>query len=303
MLPVLVLLVIAAAGFTWLWLHRFQKDRLWKSAWGVPAVALAAIALLVATDLHLQKVAGLLLMPAGLTWLALIAALVATLVGRHWRFAGAVGAGLVLFTLAGNVWFGAWLIGTLERGLPPAPSLQPAQLATWGKFDALLVLGGGTDLAPNGDAQLNSAGDRLALAAGIYRVGKADVLVGSGWGLDEPDRSLGAEARQLWQRMAVPEEAILVLPDKARITREEVAAYATLVTERGWKRVGVVTSAWHMPRTLALCAKAGLTVVPVPCDYRSRSYPATFQYLIPQERGFSRVQLACWEHLGRLVGR
>ena len=43
---------------------------------------------------------------------------------------------------------------------------------------------------------------------------------------------------------------------------------------------------------------------PWPGGRGSPSYPR-FQlwHLVPQEEGFQKTQLACWEHLGRLAGR
>lgn len=297
MLPALLLVAIAAAALVWLRLTRDRKDRVWMWAWTVPAVAALALVGLIATDLYLQKVVAHLLMPAGLLWTALIVITGAALVARRWRDAAVVGALLALYTLAGNAWLGAWLIGTLERQVLPARRIQELPL-----FDAVCVLGGGTALQPDGTPQFGSAGDRLGYAARLYLAGKANALVASGLSLPGDDRNLAVETRALWRDFGVQDGAIEVI-GKGLVTRDEIALYRDLARARGWRRLGLVTSAWHLPRALALCRAAGLEVTPLPCDARSRGFPPWFLYLIPQDKGFAKVQLGAWEWIGRAVGR
>jgi uncharacterized SAM-binding protein YcdF (DUF218 family) len=75
-----------------------------------------------------------------------------------------------------------------------------------------------------------------------------------------------------------------------------------LISQRGWQRVGVCSSAWHLRRVEALCRKEGLTVVPVPADFLSSPLPWSPLYAIPQARGFQNVQKALWEFLGAFGG-
>ncbi len=298
MLPALLLVVIAGAALAWLWLTRDKKDRIWAWAWTVPAVAVIALLALVATDLYLQKVVAHLLMPAGLVWSALIVLTTMALVARRWRDGAVLSALLLAYTLAGNVWLGCWLVDTLERQVLPAKRVEELPL-----FDAVCVLGGGTDLQPDGTPQFGAGGgDRIAHAARLYLAGKANVLVCSGLSLPGDDRNLAVETHKLWQGFAVDAGAIVVV-GRGLITRDEIGIYKELVAKHGWRRLGLVTSAWHLPRALALCRAIGLEVTPLPCDARSRAFPAWFLYLIPQDKGFSRVQIGAWEWIGRLVGR
>lgn len=298
MLPALLLVVIAGAALAWLWLTREHRDRVWKWAWLVPVVAVVALVALVATDLYLQKVVSHLLLPVGLLWSALIVLTAMALVARRWRDGAVLGGLLLLFTLSGNVWFGTWLVGRLEREVLPAKRVADLPL-----FDAVFVLGGGSDLQPDGSPQLGSvAGDRIAYAARLYLAGKANTLVASGLGLPGDDRNLAAETHALWRGFGVDDRAIIVVA-KGLITRDEIALYLDLARRHGWRRIGLVSSAWHLPRALALCRAVGLEVTPLPCNALSRPFPAWFLYLVPQDRGFSRVQIGMWELIGRAVGR
>jgi uncharacterized SAM-binding protein YcdF (DUF218 family) len=248
--------------------------------------------------LALTKLLGMLCMPLGLLWLGL--ALAATWAFRK-RLRG-LGAFLVLlflgFTLAGNVQVGAWFMGRLESEVPPlSESSAP--------FDALFVLGGGSQIDDQGHPLLSTGGDRIIEAARLWQAGRATCLVASGASDDAlaDRRNLGAETRAIWVSLGIPGTAIRVLAEPCFITRQEIQAYGRLKTREGWRRVGLVSSAWHLPRAMALARREGLAVVPVPSDRRGRMPRFQLWHLVPQADGFQNTQLACWEHLGRLAGR
>ncbi len=248
----------------------------------------------------LQKTLGLLAMPAGLLWLFLLAsALLCRL--RDQRLAARLFLLAALgYAAAGNVYLGSFLMARLEAGVPPvSPSaLQP--------LDAVFVLGGGTTEDPFGRPEANLSGDRVLLAARLWKAGKAAVLVASGtsrMGLHGRVRDLGEETRALWLDLGVPARAVVVVQGPCWNTRSEIRADLTLQRQRGWKRVGLLSSAWHLPRALALARRAGLDVVPLGADWRGRPHGFHLQLLVPQGEGFLDVQRACWEWLGRRMGR
>jgi uncharacterized SAM-binding protein YcdF (DUF218 family) len=103
--------------------------------------------------------------------------------------------------------------------------------------------------------------------------------------------------------VGVPDGAILPVPAPCWNTRDEIVAYARLQAQYGWKRVGLVSSASHLPRAMALAAKAGLVCTPLGADRIGRIHGFQIQDLIPQARAFKITHLACWEYLGRWVER
>jgi uncharacterized SAM-binding protein YcdF (DUF218 family) len=101
----------------------------------------------------------------------------------------------------------------------------------------------------------------------------------------------------------VPESAIHVVETPCRVTKEEVAAFGALKERFGWKRVALVSSAWHLPRIQRLAVKAGLDGIPYGSDWRGRQHVLQWQDCVPQGAGFWRVNLAVWEFVGNLAGR
>jgi uncharacterized SAM-binding protein YcdF (DUF218 family) len=66
------------------------------------------------------------------------------------------------------------------------------------------------------------------------------------------------------------ERTRLLLIEDARDTADESACLRDLLGEAPF---ALVTSAWHMPRAMALCTAQGLHALPCPTDYMAGSPP------------------------------
>jgi len=139
-------------------------------------------------------------------------------------------------------------------------------------FDAIVVLGGGLAPAMPPEREfprLVNGADRIWLAARLYHRKVAPRIIVSGGGyMAQPDTPATTEAagmRQFLIDLGVPSEAIV---DEAasRNTIENIRNIRALV---GNGRVALITSAYHMARTLHLAALAKLDVAAFPTDYRS----------------------------------
>lgn len=269
-------------------------------ALAVAALAVALVAM--PRGAMLGKLIGALAMPAGLLWLFLGGSFALQVHRRSRLGAGLALVGFVGFTIAGNGYLGAAWLARLEA---PYAATDPLALASEdGAFDAVFVLGGGTRGAADARPQLSGAGDRVLLGGRLYHAGATPILVASGHTVPGAARqeSAAAHTATLWQQIGVPPEAIVTLETPYN-TRTEIAAYAELAEERGWERVGLVTSAWHLPRTMALAESAGLDVVPLPADFRGVPVWDGLNSLVPHAVGFLWMHRAAWETLGAATGR
>ena len=245
-----------------------------------------------------EKMLSRLIFPVGLLWLLGFAVIWWLLLRNRRRVAGVALAIWFVYTLAGNSWIAQGMISWLEADFGPPPAEA--------RFDAVIVLGGGTDVTPWDDPQLSHSGDRLRVGADLHRRGQTALLVCTGSsipGLSQKNRrNLAAEAAHLWVSMGVPDEAIVQVPGPHN-TRAEIAALAELVRERGWQRVGLVTSAWHLRRAMGLAGRHGLDVTAIPADARGRIPPASLVGIVPSGSGFYGVQIAWKEVVGAMLGR
>jgi len=271
-----------------------RSRRRWLAAAAI-LLGLGVVAILAMVDLVCAKIVALLMMPAGLVWLLLAVCAVQAWRRRSRAFAGVLGALFLLDTLAGNVYLGAALLTLLERGLPHL------DVRSVEGFDAVCILGGGTLEDADGVGELGDGGDRIAVAAALVHAGKTALVVASGTrigSLNGGRSNLADETADLLVGLGVPPAQIIRLESGPVNTAQEVAAYQQLIAERGWRRVGLVSSAWHLPRALRLCARIGLVMVPIPADHRNRLPAPSCFWLVPQEEGFVKVHHACWELLG-----
>lgn len=205
----------------------------------------------------------------------------------------------VWFWLCSTAWFCNLLRTPLEDG---AGTMRVEDLPT---ADAIVVLGGGMKAQTNRFiyAEMSSAGDRAWHAARLYKAGKAPIVIPTGSG----DREA---TEPLLQDLGVPQEAI-VGEYEARNTEENAKFVQRLLNEQGkvkgegggMPRILLVTSAWHMKRSVLMYQKyaPNLEVVPAPTDYEMAMVvgePLLFLSFVPNKDVFPYTCALFKEHLG-----
>jgi uncharacterized SAM-binding protein YcdF (DUF218 family) len=214
----------------------------------------------------LSKTVGTLL--ALPNFLALIGALgVVLLLTRH----AAVGRRLligsfVVLTICGVTPLGKLMLMALEDRYPP---WSPTQKAPSG----IIILGGGINpdiSAARGVAVSDIGIDRVITAARlarrypharmIYTGGSANLL---GGGTREADFAL-----QVFADLGISTDRIEV-ERNSRNTVENAAFTKILASPKAGEHWLLITSAFHMPRSVGLFCKAGFSVDPVPAGWRT----------------------------------
>ena len=266
----------------------------------------------------LSKLLPLLLYPLGLGLLLQLLGLAAAAKGSEQGSRRRRQASLWLSgTGVGLIWLCAMPLSSRQLiwGLEDrAAALTPQQLP---RADAVVVLGGGLRpaLPPRQGVEVSERGDRLLRGVQLVRRGLAPLLVTSGERVSftghDPAPPQALWARDLAQELGLPADRILINPG-SRTTAEEARDIGALGRRRGWTRVLLVTSAFHMPRSLATFQqRSGLTVVPVACDYQlpDRAHYGkptlgnTLKSLLPDAEALYLSTLALKEHLGLAIYR
>lgn len=214
---------------------------------------------------YASKIFWFFIQPLNLAIFLLLLGLLAGLV-RFRRISYLAFTATTLLLLAA-VWtsLGQLALGALEDRFP-RPAV-PAQVA------GIVVLGGGFEGAINlarGGYELNSAGDRFveaAILARRYPQAKVVISGGSGSLILEGETDAAAAPRLLTALGVEPER--LVLEDESRNTYENALFTRQLVSPQPGETWLLVTSAFHMPRSMGLFRKIDFAVTPWPVDYRT----------------------------------
>ncbi|MBX3567233.1 MAG: YdcF family protein [Rhizobiaceae bacterium] len=214
---------------------------------------------------YLSKIFWFVAQPLNLSILLLFAGFAICLAGSRRIGLSAFVLALAVLSLATWTSLGQLLLGPLEDRFPRPPA--PESVA------GIVVLGGGFEGAINlarGGYELNSGGDRYvetAILARRYPEARVVVTGGTGTLVLEGEGD-GATAPRLLEALGVARER-MVLENDSRDTYENAQFTKALVTPRPGETWLLVTSAFHMPRSMALFAKADFAVTAWPVDYRT----------------------------------
>ena len=193
------------------------------------------------------------------------------------------------------------LVRPLESRYPAIPELRaghlPAAVARCRLHHVVLGSGNGDlpGLAATGELSAAATG-RLVVAVRLLRVlPQADLIVSG------PSTEPHPSHAQVLADAAVAlgiDRARIHLIDFAHDTEEESLAVRTLARDAP---VGVVTSAWHMPRSMTLFRRAGVDALACPADYSARPAPEfRWEELVWDVESLERSTAAVHERIGLL---
>ena len=253
----------------------------------------------------LSKTLGLMLYPVNfLIELGLLGLLLVVL---RWRRLGRalMAASILLLAIAGFTPAGSLLMYPLEQRFPPWD-------ASHGAPDGIVVLGGGIDPDPSavhGEASFTSSGARLVSAA-IYarRYPKARILYSGGSAnfLADASAKEADYAVKVLEDLGVSRDRIIV-ERESRNTFENAEFSKKLADPKPGERWLLMTSAFHMPRSVGIFRKVGFAVEPCPVDWRLAGRADLTRFQGQSEEGLQHTNLAVREWLGliayRLTGR
>lgn len=252
----------------------------------------------------------LLFLTHPLAWAAALMLVALVLLGRatagslRWGLR-TVGLALLVLLLQGWEPLPDMLLRRLEDPYARTPSARELQ-----SFDGVVVLGGA--LEPSyvweGRSQfaLNDAAERMVIPLTLLRENPALQLLFTGGEGDLLDEGLseGARARIFYASLGVPLQRLLV-EERSRTTYENAVLGARVPGVDPAKRWLLVTSAWHMRRSLATFQKAGWNVTPYAADFTTGTNTPWTTYSMV--RGSRKWALALHEWLGlwayQLVGQ
>jgi uncharacterized SAM-binding protein YcdF (DUF218 family) len=252
----------------------------------------------------LSKTIGVMLLPTnlligiGLLGAILLATRFAAL-GRKLMIGSLVVLAIAAFSPLGN-----WLLYPLESRFPPWD-------AALGAPDGIVVLGGSIDpemSAAHEVPVIRNAADRITATAALARqYPNARIIFSGGSGSLISNEAREADyAGAVLESLGVP-RARLMIERRSRNTQENAEFSKEMASPKPGERWLLVTSAYHMPRSVGLFRKAGFPVEPYPVDWRVGGPIDLLAFNSVAGDGLGRVDTGLREWIGlvayRLTGK
>jgi uncharacterized SAM-binding protein YcdF (DUF218 family) len=230
----------------------------------------------------------------------------------------AVGLALMAWRRARRLGFALAALGTLAifvAGLSPLanwvvlPLEQrfPAYRDDGRPVTGVIVLGGAleSEVADRrGQVILNEAGERLTAMADLARryPDARIVFTGGGSTILRDELSEAVALQRFAGSLGIAPERIL-FETESRTTAENASLTRRLVEPKPGERWLLVTSAFHMPRSIGCFRQAGFEVTAYPVDFRTRGPEDRWKPFSFVSEGLRRLDLASKEWAGLVAYR
>ena len=242
----------------------------------------------------LSKIGWFLLQPLALIFLLVLFGFIALVLKRRRLSGWLVGVALLLLGIAAFSPMGLLMTAVLEDRFPAPP--LPDTVA------GIIVLGGALDTRVaryRGGYELNEAADRMTTGVALARRYPEARLVFTGGvaAILEADIAETLSAKEFFHDMGIADDRV-ILEGAARNTVENATFTKALVQPKLGEVWLLVTSAYHMPRSVGCFRTAGFSILPYPVDHRTPSGPANWRPSSDTTRNLEKVHYAIREYLG-----
>ncbi|MDR3012206.1 MAG: YdcF family protein [Chitinispirillales bacterium] len=248
-----------------------------------------------------SKLSSILVDPVGLTLLVFAIGLLLFVLRRKKKIAVTfLMCGFSLLLIFSSPLVSHFLMRGLEKQYLPSPRYRPAS--------AVVLLGGTTTgkIPPRIHIETAREGNRIFNAARVFRQSGSPYLVLTGGIVDIISEDTTPEAHTMFEllnEMFGISADVVIIEDKSRNTRENAVYTKAKMEEAGLGLdIILVTSAYHMPRSVGIFKKAGFTVTPAPSGYFKNDFisakPLTW---LPSSAALFDTSIALREYVGIIV--
>lgn len=174
-------------------------------------------------------------------------------------------------------------------------------------YDAVILLGGLGDervTAETGQPAYNDNVERLVATHRLLADGRARFAVVSGAAMNASLVDSG-EARVLARQLAAwgIEPSRVIVEEQARNTHENAVYSKRIASERGFEKVLMVTSAFHMRRAVECFEAVGMKVDTLAVDYRAHKRMIDSDSFFPRAEALAKSTATLREFFGLYIYR
>ena len=209
------------------------------------------------------------------------------------------------------LWGGLLILGLLGFNAAPEALLRSLEsrfnvpsLTSSDQYAGVIVLGGATGspdiYRAHGQVPLGDAAERMTVPVALMRkFPNFELIFSGGEGRLVPTGTTEAELAAVFYTDQGVDMKRVTLESQARTTRENAKRVAALLGERCKQPWLLVTSAWHMPRSMSEFQAVGCNVTAYPVDFRTGEETSWTEYSMAGS--LMAWQTALHEYLGMFV--
>lgn len=204
-------------------------------------------------------------------------------------------SGVMLLLLLGYSPLSNWMLLPLSERFPAWTESGHAP-------DGIIVLGGAIDTdttIARCSLELDSSAERVVAMLQLARQfpNARIVFTGGSGNIIQGSPSEAPIVADLLKKFGVPDERV-VLEGESRTTAENAILTRKLVQPKPGELWLLVTSSFHMPRSIGAFRKAGFDVVAYPVDWRTRGWRDASSFFDKLSAGLARCDVAAHEWIG-----
>ena len=247
----------------------------------------------------LSKIIDFLLLP--ITWIILSACLIAFT--KRQKIKTIAGFFLISLLILGS---NTLIVNSLYS------AYEIPQIQAKGHYPLAIILGGGMIREPQEDhnrINIGESADRFMQAAILYKHGIVDQILITGGNtsignlkIDESNET--EQVKRVLIEMGIPANKIL-LEKQAKNTYENARNCRVILDSLALKQpVLLITSAYHMRRSMACFSKQGIQVIPYAVDSKKKDTQlGVLECIIPSERELYKLSVLVRELFGFVIYR
>jgi len=214
----------------------------------------------------ISKLVWLFISPDSLLLILILSALIFLYIGKQKTATNILTITSGLLVIVAFLPIGEWLLYPLESRFQTNPALAK-------NIDGIIVLSGAEDVELShrwGQVELGAAAERdLAFMALARQYHEAKLVFTGGTGsLDKQEYKAADVAKKLFAQQGFDVSRI-IFERESRNTYENVIYSKKIVKPTTNEKWILITTGWHMPRSVGIFCKAGWPVTPYPVDHQS----------------------------------
>ncbi len=173
--------------------------------------------------------------------------------------------------------------------------------------DGIVTLGGGMYLnspKENGKPSLKAPViKRLVTTFKIWKKHKKKIILTGGKPFNSEKYPSEAEVMADFLKGLGVKNKYLILETSSLNTYQNAKLTKKIIQKNRWKKVCLVTSAVHIPRSVSVFRHFKIKVIPVPSDYRTSKIKYSWEYYFPQASTFENSVIGIHEYIGIIFYR